>query len=25
LSSEELFKLVDNLYSKGITPYTKKW
>lgn len=24
LSSEELFKLVDNLYTKGITPYSKK-
>ena len=24
LSSEELFKLVDNLYTKGITPYFKE-
>ncbi|OPJ64365.1 TetR/AcrR family transcriptional regulator [Clostridium oryzae] len=24
LSSEELFKLVDNLYKNGITPYSKK-
>ncbi|MNI77544.1 hypothetical protein D3C73_1338460 [compost metagenome] len=23
LSSEEFFKLVDNLYTKGITPYSK--
>jgi Transcriptional regulator len=24
LSSEELYKLIDNLYTKGIMPYTKK-